>query len=108
MLNVLHGPLPEADDAERARLEALPLVDWPAATRARLAVLRRLFEQGRERSAFEQYRQECGDALERHARFEALHAHLFAEDPGRWNWRDWPDGYRDPTNHAVAAFAARK
>jgi len=105
MLNVLHAALPDGEDAERARLEGLDLVDWPASTRVRLAMLRRMYDQGRERSAFEQYRQEQGDVLERHARFEALHAHLFAEDPGRWNWRDWPDGFRDPTNHAVEQFA---
>ena len=44
--------------------------------------------------------------LETHARFEALHAHLFGEDPARWwNWRDWPDGFREPHSGAVEQFA---
>ncbi len=106
MLNVLHAALPaDAADAERARLEALPLVDWPAASRHRLAALRRLYDQGHDRAALERFRAERGEVLESHARFEALHAHLFGEDSGRWNWRNWPDAYRDPANRAVAAFA---
>ncbi len=106
MLNVLHAALPEdTSDTQRAQLEALALVDWPAGSRHRLAALRRLYDQGRDRAALDRFRAEQGEGLERHARFEALHAHLFGEDPGRWNWRDWPDAYREPANRAVGAFA---
>ena len=105
MLNVLHNALPDDADGERARLEALDLIDWPAAARARLGALRRLYDQSRDRSALDAFRQEHGDVLECHARFEALHAHLFGEDPGRWHWRDWPDAFRHPGNHAVEQFA---
>ena len=107
MLNVLHAPLPDgAADAEPARLERLELVDWPAAA-----------APGWPRSAppsssagpmtprFARIPASRGDALETHARFEALHAHLFAADPGRWNWRDWPEEYRDPHAPTVERFA---
>ncbi|HST74092.1 MAG TPA: 4-alpha-glucanotransferase, partial [Acetobacteraceae bacterium] len=97
MLNVLHAALPDESDAEQARLEALQLIDWPAAARHRLPRLRQLYDQHRDGPTLEAYRRERGDVLETHARFEALHAHFFGAEPGRfWNWRDWPDGFRDP------------
>ncbi|HYZ34894.1 MAG TPA: 4-alpha-glucanotransferase, partial [Crenalkalicoccus sp.] len=65
------------------------------------------FEQAApaEREALEWFRQERGDPLETHARFEALHAEQFSK--GRWHWRDWPAELRDPRSPAVSAFAAR-
>ncbi|MBN9560574.1 MAG: 4-alpha-glucanotransferase [Alphaproteobacteria bacterium] len=106
MLNVLHAGLPEENDAEGARLEALPLVDWPAAARHRIPRLRRLYDEQRDAPALAAYRREQGEVLETHARFEALHAHFFGAEPGRyWNWRDWPDGFRDPRSPAAQAFA---
>ncbi len=104
MLNVLHAPL-DLSGPEAERLERLDLVDWPAASRLRLARLRELHagldEPGR--AALAAYRAERGAALEDHARFEALHAVQFAR--GAWHWHDWPDGLRDPRGAAVTAFA---
>jgi 4-alpha-glucanotransferase len=106
MLNVLHAALPDENEAEQARLEALQLIDWPAAARHRLPRLRRLYDQHHDAPTLEAYRRERGDVLETHARFEALHAHFFGAEPGRWwNWRDWPDGFRDPRSPAVEEFA---
>ena len=117
-LNVLHadaeelGFAPEEDaafTAERERLEALPLIDWPAAARARLARFRRVYDQ--IESAPRSLRQELADFrirhpdLESHARFEALHARHFGADRTRWHWRSWPEQYRDPRSPAVKAFA---
>ncbi|MBO1078202.1 4-alpha-glucanotransferase [Roseomonas haemaphysalidis] len=102
-------PPPRKLAAELARLEALPLVDWPATARARLALLRDSFTAFRRdgtpeaRAAFAAFRAEGGPSLERHARFEALHAAQFAE--GRWLWRDWAAPLRDPDSPEVAAFA---
>lgn len=90
---------------EFGRLEALELVDWPAVARARLAVFRALFDSFPGDPEFDRFRAEQGEALESHARFEALHAHLFARDPGLWNWRQWPAEFRDPASPAVAEFA---
>ncbi len=102
-LNVLHTRL----DMGGAGAADGDLVDWPAASRARLAKMRALFDAADPATldALAAFRAQRGDALETHARFEALHAHLFGADPGRWHWRSWPEQYRDPANPAVAAFA---
>jgi 4-alpha-glucanotransferase len=102
---------------ELARLEAAPLIDWPAAGRARLALLRRLFDDfvdapDRSRADaladdFAAFRAAGGDLLQQHARFEALHADRLAADPDAWSWRAWPAPLRDPNNGAVEQFAAR-
>jgi 4-alpha-glucanotransferase len=100
MLSAVHVgcDLPgQADDA---------LIDWPAATRARLARLRAAFDAAPADEAFRLWRSEQGEVLERHAQFEALHAHHFAQDPSRWHWREWPEAHRDPASPAVAAFAS--
>jgi 4-alpha-glucanotransferase len=116
--NVLHahgeGILPAdppIDFVERARLEALPQVDWPAASRARLAYLRSIYEafvtlpELPAQREFASFRAAGGVAVESHAIFEALHAHFFGADPTKWNWRSWPAPLRDPTSSEVAAFA---
>ncbi|MBO0710072.1 MAG: 4-alpha-glucanotransferase [Acetobacteraceae bacterium] len=105
MLNALHIPLPDDGNADCARLEALDMIDWPAAGRARLASLRRLYEAESRSLAFETHRRARGETLENHARFEALHAHFFGQDPARWHWRTWPDEFREPGTHAVSRFA---
>ncbi|MCL2428714.1 MAG: 4-alpha-glucanotransferase, partial [Alphaproteobacteria bacterium] len=105
MLNALHIPLPDDGNPECARLQALDMIDWPAAARARVAALRGLYEAECQSLAFETYRRERGETLENHARFEALHAHFFGQDPARWHWRTWPDGFRKPGTPPVARFA---
>jgi len=87
------------------QLEALDLVDWPAASRLRLSLFRALYEGFPGDPEFDRFRAEEGEALESHARFEALHAHLLARDPARWHWRDWPPELRDPRGAGVAQFA---
>ncbi len=101
MSNVLHA----SADGD-ARLEANALVDWPAAARLRLTQFRRRFVAGSDEHALSAFRAEMGEALERHARFEALHAHFYGSDPALWSWRNWPEAYRDPASPAVATFAA--
>ncbi|EHM02864.1 4-alpha-glucanotransferase [Acetobacteraceae bacterium AT-5844] len=104
--------LPEPVAHRLAELEALPLIDWPAVTEVRLAVLRDLFDAfpnapQSSRDAFAAFRAEGGAPLQRHALFEALHAAQFQADPLRWHWRDWPAELRDPESPGVAAFAAQ-
>lgn len=103
MLNVLHARL-DVPDAAR---EAEPLVDWPSAGRARLAALRSRYAAAdpAERARLAQFRADRGDVLETHARFEALHAHLFGADPCLWHWRTWPEQFRRPSTAAVQSFA---
>lgn len=107
-LNVLFGdpglvglPLPEEPQPE--------LIDWEHAIPARLALLRRAFDQRGDavRDAVARYRAERGEELERHARFDALHAHFFAHT-GATGWQGWPAEYHDPAGPAVARFAAEQ
>lgn len=96
--------------SEIARLERARMVDWPAAGPIKLAIMRHLYEEALPHmpelmAAFEAFRAAGGQALEDHARFEAIHAAQFAADPDTWNWRTWGDGLADPRSHAVSAFA---
>lgn len=96
-----------------AELEGLALIDWPRAARARLAILRSLFEQlcagqfgdapVHELAAF---RDQGGRPLEDHARFEAIQAAFLALSPDAGYWRQWPPALRDPNSPAVADAVA--
>ncbi|TCV97321.1 4-alpha-glucanotransferase [Luteibacter rhizovicinus] len=93
---------------ELAELEWLELIDWPRAARARMTILRSLFEgvsvDFAHAERFMAFRREKGESLERHARFEALHSHFSAHGrPG--GWQGWPSEFHDPTSPDVAAFA---
>ena len=98
---------------ERAlRLEALDLIDWPRAGALRLELLHALHASWRGsassalREDFLRYREAGGEALESHARFEALHALAMAAPGGSAGWRDWPQALRDPAGAAVRDYAA--
>lgn len=104
---VLH----EAGLAETfARLEAMPLIDYPQAAHAKLALFRALFDglmDGPDSTSplgadFASYRADGGALLLEHARFETLHAALLPEH----DWRRWPVDLRDPASPAVATFAS--
>jgi 4-alpha-glucanotransferase len=103
-----------ASRAAAAQLEQHALIDWPAAIRLKLGVLRVLFEQfcRDERvhdtprvRAFDAFCRAGGRALEDHARFEALQAAQRALPDGDGYWRRWPDALRDPRSAQVEAFA---
>jgi 4-alpha-glucanotransferase len=92
---------------ELAELEWLELIDWPRAARARMTVLRSLFEWASVDLAhserFMTFRREQGEPLERHARFEALHGHFTAHGrPG--GWQGWPKEFHDPSSREVTSF----
>lgn len=101
--NVLYAA---ASDGGAATQQTPELVDWPAASRERLALLRDIFERTSAKpcDGFEQFLQERGEALTAHARFEAIDASCAAQ--GERDWRQWPTPLRDPSHGAVAAFAA--
>ena len=102
-LNVLHVDAGVALPAPRGDGD---LVDWPAVARAKLAVLRATHRAlgGTRRDAFERFRRRGGEALEDHARFEAIDAQLRARGVAA-SWRDWPDGLADSRGAAVTRFA---
>ena len=92
-----------------ARLEAQPLIDYPASADAKFALLRALFDgfidgaatDGLLGADFAGFRAEGGDLLRQHAVFEALQAD---RAPGH-DWREWPTDLRDPASAAVATYA---
>lgn len=107
------GVAAQAGDAWR-ELEAEPLVDWQRALPLKLKVLRALFDRferderasGSPRaSAFHAFCAKGGEALEDHARFEALQAAMIGDGDGPRHWREWPEALRDPRGAAVATFA---
>ena len=98
--DILPG-LPDLPPAEEDRGE---LIDWPAAAARKLARMRALFDAASDHPDFAAFRNEAGPSLEDHARFEALHAHMFAQDPPRWHWRDWPEDMRAPDAPGAARF----
>ncbi len=114
-LNVLHAPVDlyaghgGVWQAQAEALETPELVDWPRAAEARLTRLRSIFAQasGQRRwmEPFHAFRAAKGEGLERHAIFEALHAHFFHNDSALWHWRNWPEAFRLPGSPEVSAFA---
>ncbi len=105
----LREVLAESGDAVQAleRLEQADLVEWQKAATLRLRVLRALYQrflQRGERSEFDAFIAQHGEALQSHARFEALHAWRIARGEDGY-WRHWPEELRDPGSAAVRAFA---
>jgi 4-alpha-glucanotransferase len=99
--------------------EEAPLVDWRPAAEAKLALMRRLFDDferqdvatGTELArAFDAFVREGGDLLQGHALFEALHAKWLVSKPALGFWRDWPPAFRHgltrPDDPEMAAFVA--
>jgi len=97
-----------------ASLRATTLVDYAgvaAAKREALALVHATFRArcARDRAhaaAFEAFKRTGGEALHRHALFEALQEHLHAADPSTWGWPAWPERFHDPRSADVARFAA--
>jgi 4-alpha-glucanotransferase len=75
------------------------LVDYAAVSRAKLTALRGAFDRADPVPEFEAYVAAGGEALRRHALFEAISA----RHPG--GWHGWPEDLRDPASDAVAEFA---
>jgi len=98
------------------QLEALDLIDWPQAARARRKLNAALFEDFRAgrsedaalRADFDAFRARGGEALADHAMFEALHAHYFGQDLARWSWRSWESAHQDPRSARTRAFAQER
>ncbi|AKM32290.1 4-alpha-glucanotransferase [Pandoraea faecigallinarum] len=100
--------MPEAMEAARrlrlisgyAQRERQRLVNWPAASVARLQVLRHLYDQREhwlsadQAGSLKRFRRDGRDSLEAHARFEMLHERLHSTHGD--DWRRWPPGLRSP------------
>jgi 4-alpha-glucanotransferase len=81
------------------------LITWQSAIPGKLARLRKAFAEVVPQLAetLAAFRREGGVDLERHAEFDALHAHFFATT-GAKGWQHWPADYRAPAGPAVRRF----
>ncbi|WP_295524098.1 malto-oligosyltrehalose synthase [uncultured Pseudacidovorax sp.] len=109
----------EPFQARLSHLRAQSLVDHEGVAAAKLEVLALLHAHVQARrntpepglvarqreEAFRAFCRERGEALQRHATFEALRRHLRARDPDCWGPPCWPAAYRDAGSAEVRAFA---
>jgi len=96
------------------RLRASELVAYDEVSAAKHEVLNIVYRHFRNHHlandsdrarAFHLFREQKGEELELHARFEALQQHFRRENPTVWGWPAWPEEYRHPRAPAVATFA---
>ncbi|WP_322617357.1 4-alpha-glucanotransferase [Pseudomonas sp. BIC9C] len=90
-------------------LEERPLIDWPAAAKAKHRLLQALYEgfvqdEHPLHEDFSSFRHAAGEALENHCRFEAIQEARAARGE-HLDWRQWPEPWRNPRSAEVAAFA---
>lgn len=103
---------PVIADATLKRARAGKHVDYRTVATLKMGVLRALWREqgaqpgdGKTKAAFQAFVEAGGDALQRHAVFEALSHHMVASGRGS-GWHDWPDAYQDVNSSAVARFAS--
>jgi malto-oligosyltrehalose trehalohydrolase/4-alpha-glucanotransferase len=102
----------EAFGQNVAACRAKHLVDYAEVTAIKLSVLEKLFDACRGAvdpvrwRAFEAFRREQGEMLERNCVFLVLREHFGNQDASHSDWHAWPKEYRDPASPAVARFAA--
>lgn len=100
-----------ATEAELRTARDGELIDYSAVADLKRRALRDLWGRWRDAACsvdaapFEAFRREGGEALHRHALFEAISAHMVAAGHGA-GWTSWPEEYHRPENPAVAVFAA--
>lgn len=86
-------------------------VDYATVTALKLAGLRLAWKQFSSRTtddevrvAFDAFVKQEGESLYWQAAFDALHANQVAEDPLRWGWPAWPEGFQSVSSPDVKAF----
>jgi 4-alpha-glucanotransferase len=99
---------------ELERLRATDYVDYPGVARAKLPVLRALYEHFRRTEldpgtagaqAFRAYQRERGEPLRRQALHDAIDARQRSQDADRyWGWPVWPEELRDPAGAGALEF----
>lgn len=91
-----------------AQLEALPAVDWLAATPVRRRLISALYGLVARSGAADylKWRAAASRDLLDHAVFETLQGRMLREDPQAWHWRSWAPALQDARSSAIARFAA--
>ncbi|MDD5328932.1 MAG: malto-oligosyltrehalose synthase [Sulfuricella sp.] len=99
--------------AQLRALRAEALVRYTQVAAAKFPILERLYRHFREHhlgpgseraSDFRAFQARRGEALRRHALYEALQGHFRTLDAATWGWPAWPEAFRDPASSEVAAF----
>ena len=85
------------------------LIDYTAVAAAKLAALRNIWRRRKswlaaEKRALEDFQDQGGEALWRHALFEALSERMAAKGDGA-GWTNWPAEFQNPESELVARFA---
>lgn len=100
--------------AALARVRSADLVDYPAVAALKGRTLDLAYRHFREAhldaadaraAAFRSFCTAGGEALERHALFEALQEAFFRVDASINGWQAWPQAFREPASAEVARFA---
>ncbi len=86
-------------------------VDYAGVMQLKLPVMKSLYQWftghgAADHAGFKQFVAAGGDSLQQLALYDALHEHLYQQDPAYWGWPVWPEHYRDPQAPAVRQFAA--
>ncbi len=97
-----------------AEARAADQVDYPRVARLKMTALRLAWQQfllrppaDGQRADFDGFRLRGGESLRGQGVFDALHAHLLAQDPAFRGWQAWPQDYRIAEGAAVGAFCRR-
>lgn len=105
------GYEPSGAGASKARaLSALPTVDYRQVAALKITALRQIWAQERWRAdagaaaEFDLYCARRGEALRKHALFEALSEEMVSRGFG-CGWREWPEEFAAPDTEAVSRFA---
>lgn len=102
-LNILYGD-PSLIGAAPCALTDAPLIDWPAGASAKMARLNAAYHVFAGDPRLEAFIAAGGEALHRHALFEALDER-FAPTLGAGSWRRWPASFRSPRTAEIEAEA---
>lgn len=103
----------ESFQHQLVQLRALDNVDYAWVSSLKLKVLQLLFENfvavgsqsEARRLSYKAFLLEQGEALEKHALYDALHEHFFKQDPQLWGWPVWPEAFREPNSPEVLEFS---
>lgn len=105
-LNYLYIDLSQLEGIGEIDAKALrhhSLIDYPAVARVKKAALERAYAHFRRhgnRDAFEAFKHQQGEALRRHAAFDALSEHFC----GAGWYGEWPSPYQRPDSPEVVSF----
>ncbi|MFU0504418.1 4-alpha-glucanotransferase [Pseudaminobacter sp. NGMCC 1.201702] len=104
----------QSDNDAAEKLRNCELVDYAGVANLKIGALRRVWQCWRQDAEqrpspfsaedFREFRKHSGEALWRHALFEAISAAMVARN-GSSGWKGWPEQFRSVDSPSVQAFA---